>query len=534
MLSSALESLTGGVPDAPLPRWVVPCIFLFAVFLRVAVSLHPYSGEGRPPMFGDYEAQRHWMEITLHTPLGEWYRQTPSNDLGYWGLDYPPLTAYQSWAYGRVVASFEPAAVALGTSRGYETSSSRLLMRWSVVASDLIFFFPGVYAFIRAFYAARETPARTSWALAAALVAPAGVLIDHGHFQYNGISLGLVAAAAAAVVSDRDLLGAALFSLALNHKQMSLYYAPAFFAHMLGKCLRRDTRAGRALAIARLGAVVLGVFAILWAPFALAESPDGVENAGVGGLLAVLRRLAPFQRGIYEDYVSNFYCATNPIFRWKSLPTRVSARLALALTVTAFAPSVAHQIAAERGGFRVVPRQHRVGVVPVQCPGAREGRAPAAPPKHAPLAPSAGARRVAAPDRLLFHVAPSSKGRTRRRVRRVRRRVLRARRRRGAREEGGREEKRYAFGRTVDDAPRDDGRDRDCGDCAPRRGDDSTAEGVPAPARSDLLGVVVRGVRGRGGGVQLETVEDAGGAAGAGAREARESARRVTRCGDGK
>ena len=345
MLSSALESLTGGVPDAPLPRWVVPCIFLFAVFLRVAVSLHPYSGEGRPPMFGDYEAQRHWMEITLHTPLGEWYRQTPSNDLGYWGLDYPPLTAYQSWAYGRVVASFEPAAVALGTSRGYETSSSRLLMRWSVVASDLIFFFPGVYAFIRAFYAARETPARTSWALAAALVAPAGVLIDHGHFQYNGISLGLVAAAAAAVVSDRDLLGAALFSLALNHKQMSLYYAPAFFAHMLGKCLRRDTRAGRALAIARLGAVVLGVFAILWAPFALAESPDGVENAGVGGLLAVLRRLAPFQRGIYEDYVSNFYCATNPIFRWKSLPTRVSARLALALTVTAFAPSVAHQMA---------------------------------------------------------------------------------------------------------------------------------------------------------------------------------------------
>ena len=351
MLSSALESLTGGDPHAPLPRWVVPCIFLFAVFLRVAVSLHPYSGEGRPPMFGDYEAQRHWMEITLHTPLGEWYRQTPSNDLGYWGLDYPPLTAYQSWAYGRVVAAFEPAAVALGTSRGHETPSSRLLMRWSVVVSDLIFFFPGVYAFVRAFYAAprasaaREPPARTSWALAVALVAPAGVLVDHGHFQYNGISLGLVAAAAAAVVSDRDLLGAALFSLALNHKQMSLYYAPAFFAHMLGKCLRRETNAGRAFAVARLGAVVLGVFAILWAPFALAKGAEGADGAGVEGLLAVLRRLAPFQRGIYEDYVSNFYCATNPVFRWKSLPVRVSARLALALTATAFAPSVAHQMA---------------------------------------------------------------------------------------------------------------------------------------------------------------------------------------------
>jgi len=71
---------------------------------------------GTPPMFGDYEAQRHWMEITTALPIGDWYgcgrfglcslacgscltsvcehryRQTPDNDLMYWGLDYPPLT----------------------------------------------------------------------------------------------------------------------------------------------------------------------------------------------------------------------------------------------------------------------------------------------------------------------------------------------------------------------------------------------------------------------------------------------------------
>ena len=43
-------------------------------------------------MFGDYEAQRHWMELTIHLPTREWYRY----DLQYWGLDYPPLTAYAS------------------------------------------------------------------------------------------------------------------------------------------------------------------------------------------------------------------------------------------------------------------------------------------------------------------------------------------------------------------------------------------------------------------------------------------------------
>ena len=37
------------------------------------------------------------MEITIHTPLREWYVDTKANDLQYWGLDYPPLTAYQSW-----------------------------------------------------------------------------------------------------------------------------------------------------------------------------------------------------------------------------------------------------------------------------------------------------------------------------------------------------------------------------------------------------------------------------------------------------
>ena len=55
-------------------------------------------GQGTPPMFGDYEAQRHWMELTNHLPLRQWY----TYDLQYWGLDYPPLTAYHSWLCGKM------------------------------------------------------------------------------------------------------------------------------------------------------------------------------------------------------------------------------------------------------------------------------------------------------------------------------------------------------------------------------------------------------------------------------------------------
>ncbi len=42
-----------------------------------------YSGAGTPPRWGDFEAQRHWMELTQGVPLGQWY----SWDLDWWGLD---------------------------------------------------------------------------------------------------------------------------------------------------------------------------------------------------------------------------------------------------------------------------------------------------------------------------------------------------------------------------------------------------------------------------------------------------------------
>lgn len=76
--------------------------FLRVVLRSVTPSLSRFSrlkltvGQGTPPMFGDYEAQRHWMELTVHLPFRQWY----TYDLQYWGLDYPPLTAYVSWICG--------------------------------------------------------------------------------------------------------------------------------------------------------------------------------------------------------------------------------------------------------------------------------------------------------------------------------------------------------------------------------------------------------------------------------------------------
>jgi alpha-1,3-glucosyltransferase len=77
------------------------------------------------------------------------------------------------------------------------------------------------------------------------LLQPASIIVDHGHFQYNCISLGLALLAAVAIAKRKDVLGSVLFCLSLNHKQMGLFYAPAFFAHLLGGCLQQPTHTGK-------------------------------------------------------------------------------------------------------------------------------------------------------------------------------------------------------------------------------------------------------------------------------------------------
>jgi len=166
-------------------------------------------------MFGDYEAQRHWMEITKWIPVSDWYRETGDNDLQYWGLDYPPLTAFHSRLCGEVMHFLEPDSVALHSSRGYreahlrymrcivilntlclarsaqdvhryETPSSRLYMRLLALASDFLVYHSGVIAAAFALYGsdsgAKQFGARAV-CIAAALFSPGLIVIDHGHFQ---------------------------------------------------------------------------------------------------------------------------------------------------------------------------------------------------------------------------------------------------------------------------------------------------------------------------------------------------------------
>jgi alpha-1,3-glucosyltransferase len=334
-------------------RNILILLVLIALLLRVLCSVSPYSGYSSPPLYGDYEAQRHWMEITTNLNINDWYRNTTQNDLLYWGLDYPPLTAYTSYFIGKIAQFFHPQLVELHESRGYESPETKLFMRLSVIAADVAVFFPAILLF---YYAALKTPNfSTNYAdLLNIFISPALILTDHGHFQYNNISLGLALCGIAQfilssarnkqkpprLVEFYEFLGCVSFVCSLMFKQMSLYYAPAFFFYLLGKKWRENR--GKPfdffLSVALLGLIVLGTIAILLLPFILAGefSISSITNS----ILAIITRVFPFNRGLYEDKVANFWCSSGLLIKWtKFFQSSLLIRLSLLLTLASLLPS---------------------------------------------------------------------------------------------------------------------------------------------------------------------------------------------------
>ncbi|XP_017121312.1 probable dolichyl pyrophosphate Man9GlcNAc2 alpha-1,3-glucosyltransferase [Drosophila elegans] len=274
--------------------------------VRSIISLYSYSGFDSPPMHGDYEAQRHWQEITVNLEVGEWYTNSSSNDLMYWGLDYPPLTAYHSYFLGRIGKAIDPRFVELHESRGFQSEEHKRFMRATVVAADVLIYLPAILYLV---FSIDKTFQSNDKLFLFTLIAayPGQILIDNGHFQYNNISLGLAAVAVGAILRRRLYTASFFFTLALNYKQMELYHSLPFFAYLLGECVSQKSFTSFASQISRIAAVVLATFAILWIPWL------GSFQAA----LQVLHRLFPVARGVFEDKVANVWCAVNVVWKLK-------------------------------------------------------------------------------------------------------------------------------------------------------------------------------------------------------------------------
>ncbi|KAI9722702.1 MAG: hypothetical protein M1812_001633 [Candelaria pacifica] len=358
-----LSSFLWPARGATSPWIVIPLVLMITGLFRWAVGLWGYSGFNVPPMHGDFEAQRHWMEITIHLPISQWYFY----DLEWWGLDYPPLTAYHSWLLGKIGSIFDPSWFALSSSRRLDDPLLKIYMRATVILSEYLIYVPAVVIFLRRYSRLEGLPTwEASIALVAVFMQPATILIDHAHFQYNTVMLGFVVASMSSLIAGRLLWGCVFFVAALGYKQMALYYAPVIFTYLLGVCFFPRFDVLRLLNIACITALSFGV---VFAPLivgSLYDSRRGIlpESADIakdllsqfGSLLPFsiqekawfyppllqltqsVHRIFPFARGVFEDKVANLWCALHVVHKLHKYPTATIQRLALVATLTSIAP----------------------------------------------------------------------------------------------------------------------------------------------------------------------------------------------------
>lgn len=332
--------------------WLVIFGTLVSLLLRCCTTLHSYSGEGTPPMYGDYEAQRHWMEITTNLPVNSWYHNSTDNNLEYWGLDYPPLTAYHMYICGLIAKLINGNFTKLHDSRGYESDIHKFFMRSTVLVSDVVVYIPALilyyYTCVRLDKSHEGTQVKLqkkskktvlnlkvfdpSLSVVLGLIYPGIILIDHGHFQYNCISLGLFILAVTSILHRLNILATLLFCLALNYKQMELYHSLPFFFYLLSTCVPKPGQSSMSglVSLSKIAITVLLTFALLWLPFLF-----NLDN-----LIQVLHRQFPVARGVFEDKVSNVWCALNVVFKFKTrLDNYQMMRLCLFSTLSAILPS---------------------------------------------------------------------------------------------------------------------------------------------------------------------------------------------------
>ncbi|PUU84329.1 glycosyl transferase [Tuber borchii] len=313
----ATRSVSFSLPALPFPlasflhplrsassQWLVlPVLLMVSILFRWAVGLGPYSGMAAPPMHGDFEAQRHWMEVTTNLPAKEWYW----HDLEWWGLDYPPLTAYHSWLLGVIGGMINPDWFALFESRGLDDVALKTFMRATALASELLTYVPAVVIFVRVFGRQADLSKYDKGvALAAILMQPALMIIDHGHFQYNSVMLGFTLFAVDCFITDHIYWGSFFFVLSLSFKQMALYYAPVIFAYLLGLCVHPNINIPR---LVLLGATVIVSFGLVFAPLVFFGGKEQIAQC--------LFRVFPFARGLWEDKVANFWCAANILVKFR-------------------------------------------------------------------------------------------------------------------------------------------------------------------------------------------------------------------------
>ncbi|CAG2172968.1 unnamed protein product [Oppiella nova] len=253
----------------------------------------------------DFEVHRNWLSITHNLPISQWYYESTSE----WTLDYPPLFAWFELLLAKFAHYFDENMLQI-SANGYISDKTIVFQRLTVIATDFVYF----YAVLQWCQTIAKLKIRFSkqfiydqWFHPNVILAmlflwnPGLLLVDHIHFQYNGILSGILLLSMARVIQKRELEAAFWFAVLLNMKHIYVYISPAFFVYLLRNyCFDRHLNF-KATNFAKLALIVSSVFAASFGPF-----------LALGQMRQLMARLFPFKRGLSHAYwAPNFWALYN-------------------------------------------------------------------------------------------------------------------------------------------------------------------------------------------------------------------------------
>lgn len=89
-------------------------------------------------------------------------------------------------------------------------------------------------------------------------------MVDHIHFQYNGLLFGILLLCISKIFDQKFLHSAVYFAILINMKHIFLYMAPAYGVFLLKYCSMQNNRLWTFI---KLGLVALGITSISFGPF---------------------------------------------------------------------------------------------------------------------------------------------------------------------------------------------------------------------------------------------------------------------------
>lgn len=242
------------VPFRPAAnQWVARyVIVLVTLIVRCCVAFGPYLGA-----MAAGGTQWGWMARTNQEPLARWYAHGSAHDC-------PPLAAFHRWLCGWLGRWVE--ALWFVSEQQPHDPGLVLFLRLTAIVLELAVYVPAVLLFVghHAGKIRHMRPIDQRVVVAAVLIQPLLMLVDHGHGNYMCVLLGLSLLAMAHLQRDNYVkAGMALTAAILFHPSL-VYYVPALAVHLVGLCV---WPVANPLRVVSIGIGVAATILVVAAPF---------------------------------------------------------------------------------------------------------------------------------------------------------------------------------------------------------------------------------------------------------------------------